>query len=513
MVGRLGLVALERWACLARGQADAVRLHDIVYACANGLRAELPIDLDAFRDRLQTYLRGAIDPKGIEFVRVARRHRALLARLLTEQPGPGILCYAYFHGNAPRDLDPALIGDPAADAANGPVGPVREWVLSIVQAIESSYRYTRDRGQKDKAKQDLKDRLALFDLLKAAPDIDADSKITIRHHHAKSLLKLGEGDDAEREFEAIVAAGKGNYPSRLQLARLLKKNPARAKALIFEIIEAEELVPGTVQMTTLIETLATLRRSHLRGFTAEMTKRFGPFMAQMIKAATWSGEAQPVRAFAAVGPYWSYLEPGLFREVYEEIDLGSPASAEDDDERVAVGRICIAARKMYLRQNMVPDADAALARALQFFGGLEVIRPFGAVHFADALLQAGNPLKVAEILDNVPVEKRDAFWHLRRAEAIMGTGGANGVDCIDRGIALLKAPEYRATFLAVKGELLHRAADPGDVIVLNEAIASCTNDQYRAELQLRLDDWKAATASTRRRSSTARTAGDAGAVR
>jgi hypothetical protein len=340
--------------------------------------------------------------------------------------------------------------------------------------------------------------LGLFDLLRARSDIDAESKITIRHHHAKSLLKLGEADDAEREFNAIVVAGEGNYPSRLQLARLLKKNPERAKALIFEIIEAEERAPGTVQIRTLIETLATLRRSHLRGFTSETTKRFGSFMAQMIKAAVWSGEAQPVRAFAAVGPDWSYLQPTLFREVFEEIDLGSPASAEDDDERVAVGRTCIAARKMYLRQNMVSEADAALARALEFFGGLKSIGPFAAVHFADALLQAGNPLKAGEILDNVPEAKRDAFWHLRRAEAIMSTGGANGVNCIDRGVALLKAPEYRATFLAVKAELLHKAVDPNDAIVLGEAIACCTTDRYRADLQRRLDDWKGASGSVPR---------------
>jgi hypothetical protein len=491
MVGRIGLAALERWAFLARGQADTVRLHDIVYACASGLRAELRIDLDAFRDRLKAYLRGAINPKGIEFVRVARRHRALLARLLTEQPEPGVLRYAYLHSVAPRELAPTLIGDPATDVANGPVMPVREWVLSIVEAIESSYRRTRDRGQKDRAKQDLKAHLALFDVLRAASDIDAQSKITIRHHHAKSLLKLGEADAAEREFDAIVSAGEGNYPSRLQLARLLKKDPARAKALILEIIEAEEKVPGTVQITTLIETLATLRRSHLRGFTSEVTKRFGPFMAQVIKAAAWSGETQPVQAFAAVGPDWSYLQPTLFREVFEEIDLGSPASAEDDDERVAVGRICIAARKMYLRQSMVVEADAALARALEFFRGLKSISPFAAVHFADALLQAENPLIAGEILDNVREEKRDAFWHLRRAEAILGSDGANGVGCIDRGIALLKAPEYRATFLAVKAELLHKAADPDDVTVLGEAIACCTSDQYRADLRQKLDGWMA----------------------
>jgi len=277
------------------------------------------------------------------------------------------------------------------------------------------------------------------------------------------------------------------YPSRLQLARLLEDDPDRARALIFEIIEAERQERGTVQITTLIETLATLRRKHLHGFNTEMTKRFGPFMAQVIKAAAWSGEAQPVRAFAAVGPDWSYTEPALFREVFEEIELGSPASAEDDDERIAVGRIYVAAGKMYLRLGMTAEANTALARALEFFDALKSIGPFAAAHYADALLMTGGARTAGNILDQVPEEKRDAFWYLRRSEALDRTGSAGAVHCINRGIALIKLPKYRASFLAAKADLLHHAGDPEAIAVLDEAIASCEDGQYRIELQQRFD--------------------------
>lgn len=489
LLGRIGLTALERWAFLARGQSDTVRLHDIVLACAIALRAELPIDGPALRVQLEGYLRSTIDPKGVDFIRVARRHGGLIARLLAEAPQPGILRYAYLHSAAARDLAPALVGDPAADVASGRAGPTREWVLSVVEAIESSYRYTRDHGEKEKAKKKLEQQLSLFDLLKGTPGIDEQSVITIRHHQAKSLLKLGKVEQAKHEFEAIVADGDGVFSSRLQLARLLEDDPKRAKTLIFEIMEAEEQTPGTVQISTLIETLATLRLRHLHGFNQEMTKRFGSFMAQVIKAAAWSGEAQPVRAFAAVGPDWSYTRPALFQEVFEEIELGSPASAEDDDERVAVGRIYVAARKMYLRLGMTTEATIALARALEFFAALGSIGPFAAVHYADALLLAENPHKACEILDLVPEKKRDAFWHLRRAEALGQTGGTHAIDYIDRGIALVKLPKFRATFLAAKAELL-RATDRSEAVtILREAIAACEDDQYRNELQLRLDKW------------------------
>lgn len=491
LIGSTGLNILRRWSFLARSQAGSVRLHDIVYACGRLLHADITIDHDMFRGRLENYLRGAIDPKGIEFVRVSCRHHPLLSRLVGEEPKPGILRYAYLHGAAPRDLAPNLIGDPMADATQVPVDHVREWVLSIVEAIESSYRHTRDHGQKSGAKDALSDRMPVFDALAAVPGITPEDEITIRHHRAKSLLKLGQAHAARDEFEAIVAGGPGNFPSRLQLARMLEQDPSRAKELIFEIIEAEQSTPGTVQITTLIDTLATLRRKHLRGFTAELTKRFGSFMAQMIKAAAWTGEAQPVRAFAAVGPDWSYSEPNLFLEVFQEIDLGSPAAAEDDDERVAVGRIFTAASKMFLRQNKVPAANAARDRALLFFGGLTAIRSFSAVHYADALLQASLAGDAAKILEQIPADKRDEFWYLRRAEAALKFDDLNGLDFIDRGLAKLRSDEYRATFLAVKAELLHDMGDSKDVTVLNEAIACCMNDRYRADLEQKRSEWNA----------------------
>lgn len=489
LIGLTGLDILGRWSFVARSHPGSVRLHDIVFACAMQLRAEITIDPDELRMRLEAYLRAGIDPKGIDFVRVSRRHHGLLARLLGERPEPGIVRYAYLHGAAPRDLASALIGDPIADAIEAPVDHRREWVLSIVEAVESGYRHARDHGRKSDAKNELANRLSVFDTLAAVPDIGPENRITIRHHRAKSLLKLGRADDARTEFEAIVSGGAGNYPSRLQLARLLERDASRAKDLIFEIIEAERSAPGTVQITTLIETLATLRRRHLRGFTTELTKRFGPFMAQMIKAAAWTGEAQTVRAFAAVGPEWSYSVPDLFLEVFEEVDLGSPDGAEDDDERVAVGRILVAARKMFLRRHKPTQADAALERALLFFEGLEQVRPFAAVHRADALLQAGRPTDASEVLDRVAADKRDEFWHLRRAEAALRSGGSNGLDHIDRGLTQLRSEEYRSTFLSVKADLLHAASDLDDVTVLDAAIACCTNDTYRKELELKRGDW------------------------
>ncbi|MBW9076395.1 ATP-binding protein [Rhizobium pusense] len=491
LMGRSGIVDLERWAFLARSQRGTERLHDIVYACAEALRAEIPIADQDLNAKLEKLLRANIDPKTVDFVRVARRHGTLLARLLAERPVGGILRYAYLHSAAPRDLNPELIGDPTSHAEGSVEGPEREWVLSIVETVECSYRSTRDRGDKETAKQKLEGRLPVFDHLEQQVGSSSPSITTIRHHRAKSLLKLGRVKQAKEGFEALVTTDPFAYPSMLQLARLLQDDPERAKTLLFAIIEAELSQPGSVQITTLIESLATMRRRHLHQFNREMTDRYGSFMAQMIKAAAWSGEAQPVRAFAAVGPDWSYRRPELFLEVFQEIDLGEPASAEDDDERVAVGRICIAAAKMLTRSDKTGEAEAEIKRALSFFAALRRVSPFASVHYADAALMAGDAERAGQILDAIPEHQRDPFWHLRRTEATRTAGEPGALELVDKGLVLLEQLKYRATFLAAKADILRPTDQDLAATLLQEAIDCCEEEKFRLELTTRLSDWGA----------------------
>ncbi|MBF0876437.1 hypothetical protein HKD21_06220 [Gluconobacter cerevisiae] len=491
IMGKSGIIDLERWAFLMRSQEGTERLHDIVYASAKALSTEIPIAEQDLRAKLEKLLRAAIDPKKVDFVRVARRHSALLTRLLTERPEAGILRYAYLHSAAPCDLNPELIGDPATDAEGSVNGPEREWVLSVVEAIEISYRNMRDRGEKQAAKHELEGRMPTFDHLERRVGSSSPSLTTIRHHRAKSLLKLGRVQEAKASFEKLIENDPVAYPSMLQLARLLTDESDRAKTLLFNIIEAEQSEPGSVQISTLIELLATMRRGHLQQFSREMTNRYGVFMAQMIKAATWSGESQPVRAFAAFGPDWAYSQPELFLEIFEEINLGDPSSSEDDDERVAVGRICIAAAKMLVRLGKAAEAKAEIKRALSFFVALRRVSPFASVHYADAALMDGDPARAGGILDEIPERQRGSFWYLRRAESARGTGDPGALDLIDKGLAMSMPSKYRATFFAAKADIL-RPTDPDTATtLLTDAIDCCEDEKFRLELTKRLSDWKA----------------------
>lgn len=493
IVGIVGIDKLDRWSLTARGQSDAIRLHDLVFASIGRVRARIAIDNEKLERRLKEFLVDNIAPKRLQFFRVANRHASLIERLLTASPQPGVLRYAYLHSRLPRVLNPALLGSPELDVERGCQEPHRAWALSIVEAIEADYRRARDLGDKAGARATLQARLPTFDRLIGNLDLPDEVRIIAQHHKAKSLVKLGDIAGALEIFERLIIEHPTLYASKLQVARLLETDPERAKNLIFEIIEAERSHPGVVATSVLIETLSTLRRKHLRYFVKEMTERYGSFMAAQLKAAACLGEDQPIRAFAAIGPEWSYNWPELFLEVLEEIEVGQPSDAEDDEERVALGRVLCAAGKMLLRNEQAADARLRFEQADAFFSQLvRAPTPFARTHHADVLLKLHRLADAARILDSVPAEKQDTFWNLRRAEAYLEMRELpQALDAIDKGIESCPR-DFRSTFLSVRADVLHAMGNSEHLTFLRQAIDCCETHRYRAELeekfQARLQD-------------------------
>ena len=480
--GHGAIEKLEGWALTARSQSDTVRLHDLVYLSVQRIRHLLPIDEAAFTRDLESYIATRVSPKRLAFFRVVSRHRASIERLLRANVRPGALKYAYLHGHSAVRLDPMLIGDPAIDAAGYVQENHKLWLLSIVEAIEADYRRQRDLGD-DTAKELLSTRLPIYDSLAARLDIDEATASIARYHKGKSLLKLGRVDEATAIFEVLVEEPAVTHGAKLQLARLLKGEPDRCKRLILELIEHEVAEPGTVSTSILLETLATTRRAHLRPAIRDVTDRFGQFMAQQIKAAACSGEDQPVRAFAAIGPDWAYTHPEMFQEVPDAIDFGSPQDAEDDDERVAIGRLLTAAGKKASRAGHSTEAYRRFESALEFLTALRRRSPFSMTHEADALLCLGREKEAADVLDQVSEEKREVFWLYRRSEAHLAADELEeALEKIDRALEIYTFGEHRPAFLAHRASVLFEMNDLTHEAVLLSAIELLTHGRFKDEL-------------------------------
>lgn len=103
-------------------------------------------------------------------------------------------------------------------------------------------------------------------------------------------------------------------------------------------------------------------------------------------------------------------------EVLEAIDFGIPQDAEDDDERSAIGRILAGAGKVLLRRSESDEPQQRFVQAESFFAAVAKRSCFISTHHADVLLRLNRGSEAAEILDQVPLAKREGFWLLYRRD-------------------------------------------------------------------------------------------------
>lgn len=487
--GTGGISKLADRAMTVPAQNDVVKVHQLVLSAAERLRDEgaLQVDETGFGSDLVNYITKTGYPRGLPFYRVVHRHRDLIRRLLQESPRPGALRYAYFHGQRLAELLPALVGVPESDVntvlANGCETMA---VLSLMEAIELDYRVGRERDRST-AEAALECRLPLYEQV-ANGTADVGIRDIVRHHRAKTLLKLRRREEALEEFRALQDSVEVRFQARLQIARASRDDPKRALEMIASIIEAEQQNPGAVATSVLLEAFATLRLGFLTERARVFEQEHRSYMAQQIKAAACSGESQPMQTFAAVGADWAFADEALFIDVMEAIDVGNPEDAEDDRERVAIGRVLAAAGKMYLRQERTTEGKARLEDAVGFYHAIRRPQAFASTHHADALIQLERIDEAVDVLEAVPEVERESYWRLRRSEAYRAKKEyQEALTCLDVALEDGKLGGRRATFLELRAGVLFDMRDLGFRDWLRRAIEASDSEKNTARLRGRLE--------------------------
>jgi tetratricopeptide (TPR) repeat protein len=174
--------------------------------------------------------------------------------------------------------------------------------------------------------------------------------------------------------------------------------------------------------------------------------------------------------------------------VLDDIDLGGPADAEDDDERIAIGRLLKEAGKLALRRRQPVQARRRFEEAESFFSSVQCLSGFACTQYGDVLLCLGRAAEAGQVLDQAPEHQREAFWLLRRSEAHLAVGDVErALDRINEALARPDLDERRPTFLAHRAEVLFREENPAHLTSLEEALSICAEGRYRDELQKRLN--------------------------
>ena len=487
--GTGGVRKLADRAMTVPAQDDVVKVHQLVLSAAERLSDEgtLQVDETGFGSGLVDYITQTGHPRGLQFYRVVHRHRDLIRRLLQETPHPGALRYAYFHGQRLAELLPALVGVPESDVntvlANGCETMA---VLSLMEAIELDYGMKRERDRSS-AGVALERRLPLYEQI-ADGTADGGIRDIVRHHRAKTLLKLRRREEALEEFRALQDSVEVRFQARLQIARASRDDPEGALEIIASIVEAEQQSPGAVATSVLLEAFATLRLGFLRECAREFEQGHRGYMAQQIKAAACSGESQPMQTFAAVGADWAFADEALFIDVMEVIDVGIPEDAEDDRNRVAIGRVLAAAGKMYLRLERTTEGKTRLEDAVRFYHAIRRPQAFASTHHADALIQLERFDEAVDVLEAVPEAERESYWRLRRSEAHRAKKEhQKALTCLDVALEDGKLGGRRATFLELRAGVLFDMRDLGFRDWFRRAIEASDSEKNTARLRRRLE--------------------------
>ena len=487
--GKEGEEKLEDRAMTVSAQDDVVKVHQLVLSAVERLKDEgtLQVDETGFTSDLVDYITETGSPRGLPFYRVVHRHRDLIRRLLRQSPRPGALRYAYFHGQQLAELLPALVGVPESDVDTVLANACETMaVLSLMEAIELDYRMERERDR-SAAEAALERRLPLYEQV-AAGTANVRVRDIVRHHRAKTLVKLRRREEALEEFRALQDSEEVRFQARLQIARASRDDPEVALEMIASIVEAEQQDPGAVPTSVLLEAFATLRLVFPRERARMFERVHRGYMAQQIKAAACSGESQPMRTFAAVGADWAFADEALFIDVMEAIDVGNPEDAEDDRDRVAIGRVLAAAGKMYLRQKRTTEGKTRLEDAVGYYQAIRRPQAFASTHHADALIQLERFDEAVDVLEAVPEAERESYWRLRRSETHRAKREhQDALTCLDVALEDGRLGGRRATFLEVRAGALFDMRDLGFREWFRRAIEASDSDKNTTRLRENLE--------------------------
>lgn len=419
----MGIQKLNDRCLLVRAQSDVVRVHDIVYQSILANRAIWTHQYVSPEATIARYIGNVIPAKGLPLFRVIHRHLRLIEATLRGGSSADAIVYAYLLTHEPSDIDPTLVPDPRSTAENlSALSPeaLQIRLILILEIIEALFRWRRHNSSSEQAKLELSDRMSIYDSLLEEKKLSPAQHQYIRHHRAKSILKLQGEAAALAEFEEIADAKPVPAQTRLQLARLYSEQPEKAWTQLRSLFEDELAQPGAVTTSILLEAIATLMRKQMAPYVKEATEKYGDLIVQSIKSSACSGFDQPLRSYAAIGRNWWIHAPERFLDIYRALETLDEADGEDD--AFAVAEIHKNAGKLFSKDKQESAANEAFITASEWYSRVSVKTPYQIRCAAENLILLKRFSEADLLLDTVPEPQRDEHWSYRKAQSLHGLG-------------------------------------------------------------------------------------------
>jgi tetratricopeptide (TPR) repeat protein len=438
-------------ACLTTpDRPNVVRLHDVVFASICTLAADLPNFSVAFIDELAKYVEEtATSGDSLPFWAVSRSLDARLRAAIAAGDRRPPFVYALLETNSPVNLSAALLEDPAAMAdrilaASGDKVPAID-SMAIIETIEAGYLYRKIHHGKAAAKTALSLQMPVFERLKADKRLSLQQQAELEHHRGKALLRLDDKVGAIARFEAVLS---GPYPlneARLQLVKLLSRDPRKSAEVESMTRALLEGFGGRGDVTTsvflaVVEGLPWGDDS----WRHELIKTHGPTIEDVLVRLTNLGIGQAYRTLASIGRYWARRGDPAFLRVFDMVPPREPDAADEDGDLFAYGELLLEASR--LKQ----DERAGLqARALSTYDALKSRDAYQTERIAELLIEMSRPQEALDLLEVLPNIAQSAFGQHRLSRAYLALGQlSHAQTAIDSALKHLTKESFRPTFQA-----------------------------------------------------------------
>lgn len=343
------------------------------------------------------------------------------------------------------------------------------------------------------------------DLLKK--NVSEDIRLELLHHKGKSLRRSGLYPEALESFNQLLELKPEWHATYGQIAHLGTQNGVdkdvkhageKAMRILLEFIQDELF---SVPLRVSLAALARLRSYRKIVQEINEQKDFVERLADVISISALEGLDQFYEAFVSFTSIFGYKHSGACVRIAESIPelIAIPPNQVEKRQWVSACEALTNSSVAAGRENNVRLAKLLIDSALSFaneIGDSEQLRSYDGRCIAKTYNIGLKPKESLMAIMKVPEEEVNHWLLYEKAKAYLELGEGNYDDALSSAkecFASAKIDEKAASRISIYHDLLsscymklgdHKNATEE----LREAIENCSNEKYKADLELRLNE-------------------------
>lgn len=470
---------------LSASSYGSIKVHDVVY---DSIQSEISVNHELetrFLSKLKKMFREGCNSDRITLQRITNRHADLIQRLVTQEKSPELIYATALNrsNDAEISLYDSMIANANQLAKKDYTPDLDIQIRAIIESVESKYTLTSQKTNNESAKTDLAIDILALEALTNIPKSPVEIHRDTQHHYAKMLMRLDRDEEAQKIFRSILKDFPSSAAARLQLARILAKDPNTKTEALSEanrICNQHEKNPADVSPHILLE---SLRLIAFKSPDHILTKR--QFVHSVINRSGEFDITMSVSLIAQIAAKMWYSHPNFVTELFSLLDWCNIVPNSDND-RFSWAQAYKNTAKAHLELGTVDQKT--IETALEHFRSIRKPNDYQLTQHGECAIIADELDEANSTLERVESSKRNDHWHYRKAETLNQMGESKeAASHIEKSIEATRHDYLMSARLALRSEIrisqgdLEEAKDD-----LRAAITSTSNHKYRSTLEQRL---------------------------